>query len=200
MELALFVEETSLSLSNEDDDEQSRDDKAPAVLLLSSGETTPFELTLAMDRGERQRTLGTDGYGAVEWLETKDDALMRRSRGFTLLEIMIAVAVFAVASAALIKNSALTVRQTGLIRDKTVAFWIAENQLAQYRAGPREPDSFPRTGSDRFPVTMSDKDWEVVADVQSTGNDGVRRIEVSVYRDENLDAAVATLTGFIGRW
>lgn len=125
---------------------------------------------------------------------------MKSNRGFTLLEIMIAVAVFAVASAALIKNSALTVRQTGLIRDKTLAFWIAENQLAQYRAGPRDPDNFPRPGSDRFPVTMAGKDWEVVADIEATGNDGVRRIEVSVYRDENLETAVATLTGFVGQW
>ena len=126
---------------------------------------------------------------------------MKRSRrGFTLIEIMIAVAVFAAASAALVKNAALTVKQTGMIRDKTVAYWIAENQLAVYRAAPREQDSFPGAGTDRSPVTMAGTDWEVVTEIASTENDNVRRIEVSVYRDENLDDPVATLAGFIGRY
>lgn len=124
---------------------------------------------------------------------------MRRSRGFTLLEIMIAVAVFATASAALVKNAMLTVRQTGAIEDKTVAMWIAENELARYRLEPRVPSDFPGSGQDRTPITMAGKDWEVVTEFVATDNQDVRRIEVTVYRDENLDSPVATLTGFVGR-
>lgn len=72
MELALAVEETSLSLSNPDDEEASQDAEVPPVLLLSSGEATPFELTLAMDSGDEARTLGTDGYGSLQWRNTRD--------------------------------------------------------------------------------------------------------------------------------
>lgn len=126
--------------------------------------------------------------------------MRRGSRGFTLIEIMIAVAVFAAASAALIKSAALTVRQTGMIRDKTVAYWIAENRLAVYQSAQRDAASFPRTGSDRSPVTMAGTDWNVLTDIESTENENVRRIEVSVYRDDNLDNPVATLVGFIGRF
>ena len=125
--------------------------------------------------------------------------MKRASGGFTLLEIMIAVAVFATVSAALVKNAALTVRQTGLIRDKTVAYWIAENELAALRARPRAAGDFPRTGTSRAGVTMARKDWEVVTSIDSTRNEDVRRIDITVYRDENLEDPLATLSGFIGR-
>jgi len=125
---------------------------------------------------------------------------MRHHHGFTLLEIMIALAVFATVGAALVKNAALTVRQTGLIEEKTIAVLIAENELDRYRLAPRDPAAFAGTGRDRTPVRMAGRDWEVVTDVRPTDNENVRRIEVSVYREDNLDRAVTTLTGFLGRF
>lgn len=124
----------------------------------------------------------------------------KNASGFTLLEIMIAVAVFAIVSAALVKNAALTVRQTRLIEEKTIAYWIAENQLAQIRAARRSADSFPGVGTDRLSVNMADRDWDVVVDTESTENEGVRRVEVSVYTEGDADRAVASLTGFVGRY
>lgn len=121
-----------------------------------------------------------------------------RQRGFTLLEIMVAVAVFAVVSAALVKNASQTVHQTALIQDKTIAFWIAENQMAQFRAAPREDDTFQSTGTDRFSVNMADRDWEVVVDVSATENAAMRRVDISVFREDDLDQDIARLTGFIG--
>jgi general secretion pathway protein I len=124
----------------------------------------------------------------------------KNASGFTLLEIMIAVAVFAIVSAALVKNAALTVRQTRLIEEKTIAYWIAENQLTQIRAARRTADSFPGVGSDRLSVNMADRDWDVVVETTSTENEDVRRVEVSVYPEGDPDRAVASLTGFVGRY
>ena len=87
--------------------------------------------------------------------------------GFTLLEVMIALAIFAVVSGALIRNAAQTVRQTSIIQERTLAFWIAENHLNQMRSVPRDESNFPGIGSDRFDVTMADLDWEVVMDVEA---------------------------------
>ncbi|MDG1207506.1 MAG: type II secretion system minor pseudopilin GspI [Pseudomonadales bacterium] len=81
-----------------------------------------------------------------------------KQAGFTLLEVMIALAIFAVVSGALIRNAAQTVSQTAIVQQRTVAYWVAENQLNETRGQPRTEDSFPRLGSDRFNVTMAGQD------------------------------------------
>ena len=123
-----------------------------------------------------------------------------KNSGFTLLEIMIALAVFAIVSAALVKNTALAVKQTRVIEEKSIAYWVAENQLAQMRATPRTPDSFPNSGSSTSTVSMADRDWNVTVDVVSTENKDVRRVEVHVYPENEPDHAAATLVGFLGRY
>lgn len=123
-----------------------------------------------------------------------------KSKAFTLLEIMIAVAIFAVASAALVKNAGLSIRQTAMIRDKTIAFWIAENEVAQIRSMPRSDDNFPGPGTNRTQVSMAGGQWEVKTEFHSTENELVRRVEVSVFREDDLDVPVTTLTTFLGRY
>lgn len=64
--LALEVEDSAISLGDPADDE-SGEQKVPPVLLLSSGETTPFELTIAMPAEQLSRTLVADGYSDIGW-------------------------------------------------------------------------------------------------------------------------------------
>ena len=116
-----------------------------------------------------------------------------KQSGFTLLEIMIALAIFAVASSALIRNSSQAVRLTGIIQDRTLAYWIAENHLNQMRSAPRDEENFPGIGSDRFEVTMADRSWEVVMDVEATENVNMRRLIVSVFVPEDLDNSVSNV-------
>ena len=126
--------------------------------------------------------------------------LLLKLAGFTLLEIMIALAIFAVASTALVRNAAQAVKQTGIIKERTLGYWIAENHLNQIRAVPRTEDNFPGIGSDRFSITMADQEWEVIMDVEGTGNTDIRRIIVSVFTSTDPDNSVAELRGFIGKY
>ncbi len=59
-------EDFELSLEVEGEDFELSEAKAPPVLILSSGEITPFELTIRSGRGS-SRTLKTDGYADLEW-------------------------------------------------------------------------------------------------------------------------------------
>ena len=121
-------------------------------------------------------------------------------KGFTLIEVMIALAIFAVVSAALVRNASLTVYQTGLIRDRTLAWWVAENHLNEMRSAPRTEENYPSVGRDRVSIHMADRDWELLVEVKATENENMRRIEISAYDENDLDAALVTLSGFVGRY
>jgi general secretion pathway protein I len=126
--------------------------------------------------------------------------LNRFSQGFTLLEVMIAVAIFAIVSAALIKNATQTVKQTNHIQERSLAYWIAENQLNEIRSQPRDDNNYPAPGSDRVSVVMAGRDWELVIAYEATENDDMRRVIVSVFNPLDLDHQIAELAGFLGRY
>lgn len=59
--------------------------------------------------------------------------LSAKQRGFTLLEAMIALMIVAMALPALITLVMTQLDGSAAIRDKTYAYWVAENQLTRYR-------------------------------------------------------------------
>ena len=56
-----------------------------------------------------------------------------RRRGFTLVEVLVALVVVAIGLAALMVAVSGTARTSGYLRDKTLAQWIALNRLTQVR-------------------------------------------------------------------
>lgn len=57
----------------------------------------------------------------------------RSNRGFTLVEVLVALVVVAIGLAALMVAVAGVARTSGYLRDKTLAQWIALNRLAEVR-------------------------------------------------------------------
>jgi general secretion pathway protein H len=66
VELRLAVEGEGLRLDGDDDD------GLPPVMLLSSGETTPFDLTIFQGR-DLSETLRSDGYTRIEKVDLNED-------------------------------------------------------------------------------------------------------------------------------
>lgn len=62
----------------------------------------------------------------------------KRSDGFTLIEVMIALAVFSVVAMALTKNASLAVTQTARMQDQLLAHSVAQNVLNDLLASGRE--------------------------------------------------------------
>jgi|TARA_Y100000310_G_scaffold191949_1_gene191892 general secretion pathway protein I len=125
------------------------------------------------------------------------------SIGFTLIEILIALFIFAVVSKTLITSATQSVSQTGLVQDKTIAHWIALNELSQIRSNIRLEDDYPQTGTTQTEVNMLNSDWLVEVEVSATENDNVRRISVDVFRDEldrDEEYSMITLTSFVGKY
>ena len=122
-----------------------------------------------------------------------------KGRGFTLVEVMISLAIFAVVSGALVRNASMTVHQTSLVRDRTLAWWVAENYLSEMRSLPREDENFPSVGSSRLSVKMARRDWRILVEVNQTENINMRRIKISVYEENDIEAPLITLSSFMGK-
>ncbi len=124
---------------------------------------------------------------------------MTDSKGFTLLEVMVALVIFAIVSVALVKNATMSVKQAGVIQDRTVAWWLAENRMTSLRIQPRTEENYPGVGITRESVSQSEVDWDLEVRIEDTENDFVRRVEIAVYK-EGKDEPSAELIGFIGRY
>lgn len=123
-----------------------------------------------------------------------------RSSGFTLIEVLVAVAVLAVTLSAFIVAGARYADNARYLRDHTIALWVARNRMAEYFLA----ESWPDTGTQEDTVSMADQKWHWRAEISSTPGSGIRRIDIRVYRvksstDEEYDNTIATLSGFISQ-
>jgi general secretion pathway protein I len=120
-------------------------------------------------------------------------------KGFTLLEVLVALAVFAVAAISLMKVSESQLRLSQTLEEKTFAHWVALNMLTEMQAGQDWPSIGEQTGK----VSMASRDWKVKIKTQATPMTRVRRVDVIVgvapkdFTDEMEELTL--LTGFIER-
>ncbi len=114
-----------------------------------------------------------------------------RHGGFTLLEVLVALTVIAVALAATIKTTGNATLNAAYLRDKTLADWVAMNQFMDLRARR----AFPNAGSASGTAEMAGREWAWHMQVESFMSDQLRRVEITVRRPEDDDdTAQTTLT------
>jgi general secretion pathway protein I len=119
----------------------------------------------------------------------------RRARGFTLLEVLVALVIVGTALGASLRAvGSLTANSAGL-RSGMMATWSAENRLVQIRLG-RE---FPAVGKRSFPCPQGDLKLVCEEEVVTSPNPQLRRIEVSVFDSENPERRIVKLVQLVLR-
>jgi len=121
-------------------------------------------------------------------------AAKKSARGFTLLEVMIALAVFAITAIALLSQSNQGVSQSLYLEEKSYALWLAENTLTELRLKPE----WPPLGAQEDQLTQFNRDWLIQTQVSGTGEKGLRRVDVKVSRSED-NKTLSSLQGYIGQ-
>jgi general secretion pathway protein I len=118
----------------------------------------------------------------------------RHSGGFTLIEVLIALGIAAVALAGITRLVTQSIDTTASLRDRVVATWVAENQLATLRINHAWP-SLDTTDGD---TEMAGRHWHWIQVVISTPYPQLRRVEISVNPEHSKHHA-ASLVGFLRR-
>ena len=119
----------------------------------------------------------------------------RKTRGFTLLEVMVALFVVAIALGGVIKVMGNAARNSGRLSDRTFAQWVALNELAELRI----KKSWPKLGEVKGEQEMVERKWNWVQKTIKTADAKVRRVEMSVWTPESSGDSdpVVTVVGFL---
>ncbi|WP_325279257.1 type II secretion system minor pseudopilin GspI [Tahibacter sp.] len=115
-------------------------------------------------------------------------------RGFTLLEVLIALVVLGLALTALVHAAGVSARDFAGLRDRSYAGWVAANVVTEARLKDRIPATGRRDGQQRF----AGREWFWRLDVAATQDARIRRLDVHVFADRERTDPVAQLTGFAG--
>ena len=122
-------------------------------------------------------------------------AIERAPRGFTLIEVIVAMMVIGLGMLGVIQAVSQTAGNTGYLRDKTIAHWVAMNRLTEIRLQKTAP-AVDKTSDE---VEMAGRRWKWTMNVTQTPVDTIRRISISVRPSEAKEgASLASVTGFYG--
>jgi general secretion pathway protein I len=122
--------------------------------------------------------------------------IARPARGFTLVEVLVALMIVAMGLAALMTAVSGTARASGYLRDKAQAQWIALNRIVEVRMSVQKSVQTNDTGE----LDFANRHWHYDTRYFDTSITTMRRIVVRVWSGA-ADAKgnpVAEATGFIG--
>jgi general secretion pathway protein I len=98
---------------------------------------------------------------------------MKAERGFTLLEVMVALAVFATLAAAVLSASQWVLRQSQQVEERVLAAWVLDNRMQALRL---EPELLQRA-ADRA-SSLGGRQWQIEQQVVRVPGQALWRVEL----------------------
>lgn len=113
-------------------------------------------------------------------------------RGFTLIEVLVALVVVAVGLTAVVEATGRSAATAGELRERTFAQWIGDNVVTEYQlAGAWDK------GTTRDKRDFAGRTWPVEVVIRDSFLDQIRAIEVEVYDPEHPKRRVRTVRGLL---
>jgi general secretion pathway protein I len=114
-------------------------------------------------------------------------------RGFTLLEVIVALGIVAVGILGVARAMNGYVDTTAALEQRVVAGWVAANRLEYLRITKAIPVAGETRGSDQ----MGGRTWYLKETTTATADPLLFRIDISVYTDSELTEQAGRLTGYL---
>jgi len=118
-------------------------------------------------------------------------------RGFTLMEVLLALAIIALSLPAAIVVVSEVSTSAAQLQDKTFAQWVALNKIAEIRL----QEGFPTPGKSDGEAELAGRTWHWVMEIKPTPNKDILQLEASVRPESEKDSTAPTafVTAFKGR-
>ena len=120
--------------------------------------------------------------------------------GFTLIEVLIALVIIAIAMTAIVVTLSESVRNIGRVQQKMAAHWVALNVIAELQAGVLQlPLNSVNNVTNDSTMLQSHFYWRYgrVAGINQENNLVYQRVFVDVSQDKNFNSTIEHLVGFV---
>lgn len=128
-------------------------------------------------------------------------AVKPRESGFTLIEVLVALAIVAIGMAAVLGALTSSASTVLYMKDKTLAQWIALNHIAEERLKV-QPGQVPQQGNSDGDVDYAGQKWHWRQETVPTAVQGMVRMDVMVrpaeVKADDKHGWYVTLSGIIG--
>jgi general secretion pathway protein I len=121
----------------------------------------------------------------------------KHSRGFTLIEVMVAVAIFAMAGGAIMKAVYENLKSITVLERVTFATWVANNELT--RTSLESTIKWPLAKEAKGEQEMVDQIWYWDRQVVKTSDESLYQVTVTVALDEELKNPITSVTTFMAK-
>ncbi|MDG2156328.1 MAG: type II secretion system minor pseudopilin GspI [Gammaproteobacteria bacterium] len=121
--------------------------------------------------------------------------LKKKQQGFTLLEVLVAMAIVALGLGAVFMQVNQMLSSSIYLQQKTLGTWVAMNSITEIRL----KNEFPAPRETKDNIQMGGINWGYTIRVSKTPVENLRRIDVAVYPADNPDSIIATAAGFRGQ-
>ncbi|MCF7200852.1 type II secretion system minor pseudopilin GspI [Pseudomonas oligotrophica] len=124
-----------------------------------------------------------------------------RAGGFTLLEVLVALAIFAMVSAVVLTAAGRSTSNAARLEELTLASWIADNRITELQL----QDTPPAPGRETTELEYAGRQWQTLSEVRAGADPDLLQVTVWVALAERRrsnrplrERAVTSLSGFIG--
>ncbi len=121
-------------------------------------------------------------------------SMAKRAQGFTLIEVMVALAILAIGVAALVAASGASAHRASILREREMGRWVASNHLTLMQVAP----AWSAIGSKNTEVEMGNTLWYVRTKTQKVADPDLRRLDVEVRLKRDADSYIYKVVGFVG--
>ncbi|WP_082768935.1 type II secretion system minor pseudopilin GspI [Paraglaciecola hydrolytica] len=118
-----------------------------------------------------------------------------KQAGLTLLEVMVALLIFAVTGSAILKAAGDHLSSVSIIQDMTFATWVANNRLTELQLSKTWPPKNNEKGSEE----MADRTWYWSQRVEKTIDEDLLLVEVTVSNNEQRNGSVTSVTSYLAK-
>ncbi|WP_246223163.1 type II secretion system minor pseudopilin GspI [Alteromonas profundi] len=118
-----------------------------------------------------------------------------KQQGMTLLEVMVALLIFALTGSAILKAAGDHLNNVGQVEAITFANWVASNRLNQLQI----ETSWPPKNNVKGQMDMADRTWYWQQSVVKTNDEDLRAVTVNVGLNEDYSDNVTSVTTFVAK-